>query len=110
MIRLLKLLIAVAAVASAPVSAFAQVWPAAVVAVSPRLIAQERQQTFLVRQDTVRATPAHRTRLAGRPAIKLNADVEPDEIPDVELRAKDTWTDDQGFRVSPTRVGFKSRF
>lgn len=111
MIRPLKLLIAVAAVAAAPVSAFAQVWPATVVAVAPRLIAEERQQTFLVRQDTVRVTPAtHRSRLAGRPALKLKAVVEPDEIPDVELRAKDEWSDDQGFRVSPTRVGFKSRF
>lgn len=109
--RPLKLLIAVAAVAAAPVSALAQTWPATVVAVAPRLMAQERQPTFLVRQDPVSATPApHRARHAGRPALKLNAVIEPDEIPDVELRAKDEWTDDQGFRVSPTRVGFKSRF
>ena len=43
-----------------------------------------------------------------RRAAFVQADAE--DIPEVEIRPKAEWTDDQGFRVSPTRVAFKRRF
>ena len=33
-----------------------------------------------------------------------------DEVPTIEVRAKDAWFDDQGFRATPSRVSFKQRF
>jgi hypothetical protein len=32
------------------------------------------------------------------------------EVPQVDIRAKDAWYDDEGLRASPTKVSFKRRF
>jgi hypothetical protein len=85
-----------------------------VVAAAPRLAAQERKPAFTVHREVNPRRPAGtaptQPRFAGGPALKLNTAAVPDEIPEVEIRAKDAWTDDQGFRLSATRVAFKSRF
>jgi hypothetical protein len=44
-----------------------------------------------------------------RRGLKLDVS-DPEDIPDVEVRAKAEWSDDQGLRVSPTRLAYKSRF
>jgi hypothetical protein len=106
--RPLHLLIA-AAIASAPLPALAQVWPATVAAAAPRMTAQPRVPALTFHRDSVAP------RLAGslptqllRNAPRLAAD--PDDIPVVEVRAKAEWSDDQGLRVGPTRIAYKSRF
>jgi hypothetical protein len=53
--------------------------------------------------DLPRSDPARRA------PLRLSA-AEPDAIPEVDIRAKAEWADDQGFRFSPTRVAFKRRF
>lgn len=105
----LKLLIAIAAVASTPLPALAQAWPATVVASAPQMRSQPRMQAIgLDRVTTVRMTSAPLRR--SNPPLKLAATIEPGPVPEVEVRAKDAWTDDQGFRLSPTKLAFKRRF
>lgn len=109
MYRPLHLLIAAAAIASAPLPALAQVWPATVVAAAPRMTAQPRVPALTVYRDArmLRPTGSPQTQLL-RNAPRLAAD--PDDIPVVEVRAKAEWSDDQGLRVGPTRIAYKSRF
>lgn len=76
-----------------------------------------RQAAF---QTPVRAQPvsfADRQAVAAAPFEKpgprvLNLTVRGDDKlrDEVELRVKDAWTDDEGLRVSPTRVAYKRRF
>ena len=108
--RPLKLLIVVAAVAAAPIPAAAQSWPVSVAASAPRMatapaysfVVTARVARILRRPEAVPPTdPAAGPRVSS---------VEPGVAPQVELRARAEWTDDQGFRVSPTRVAFKRRF
>ena len=71
-------------------------------------------------QRPVRAEPvsfAERQAVAAAPFEKpgprvLNLTVRGDDKlrDDVELRVKDAWTDDQGLRLTPTRVAYKRRF
>jgi hypothetical protein len=71
-------------------------------------------------QAPVRAAPvslADRQAVAAAPFEKpgprvLNLTVRGDDRlrDDVELRVKDAWTEDEGLRVSPTRVAYKRRF
>jgi len=71
-------------------------------------------------QAPVRAQPvsfAERQAVAAAPFEKpgprvLNLTVRGDDRlrDDVELRVKDAWTEDEGLRVSPTRVAYKRRF
>ena len=44
------------------------------------------------------------------PRPSAAAPVDHNEVPEVDIRAKAAWSDDEGFRVSPTRVAFKRRF
>lgn len=106
--RPLKLLLTAALVAAAPGAALAQAWPASVVAAGPKM-AQAPAQA-LVRM-TYDGRPQRRPLEVPptRPRLKLDA-VEIDDVPEVDIRAKDEWTDDQGLRVSPTRLAFKRRF
>jgi hypothetical protein len=110
--RPLHLLIAAAAIASAPLPTLAQTWPATVVAVAPRMTTPSRVPALTIHRDVAVLRPAgvpptqpdHR-------GLKLNAaNADPDDIPEVEIRAKAEWTDDQGLRVGPTRLAYKSRF
>lgn len=108
--RLLKLSLAVACLAAAPLPALAQTWPATVVAAGPHLQAPTVQPLARVDRDPRLLRRA--TRLPPtRPGLRLNlTPIARDDIPEVAIEAKDEWLDDQGLRVSPTRVAFKRRF
>ena len=108
--RPLKLLIAIAAVGSTPLPALAQSWPATVVASAPQMRSQPRTTGLILHRDFIVLRPAGvpPTQPRQRP-LKLTA-ADPSDIPDVDVRAKDAWSDDQGFRVSPTKLAFKRRF
>lgn len=105
--RPLKLILAVTCLTAAPLSAFAQTWPASVVAAAPKmalapartLVRAERAPRPLAR---VNMAPS-----ASRAALRLSA---AEDLPEVDIRPKGEWSDDQGLRVSPTRVAFKRRF
>lgn len=105
------LLIAAAAIASAPLPVLAQTWSATVVAAAPRMTSQPRVPTYVVHRGMTAQRPAEvspsplRTR-----TLKLNPVADAEEIPEVEVRPKAEWSDDQGLRVGPTRLAYKSRF
>ncbi len=109
--RPLKLLMAAVALAATPVSALAQAWPATVVASAPQMRSQPRVPALnLDREATsLRTTPFVVSRAARKP-LKLNATIDPGDAPEVDVQAKDAWTDDEGLRVGPTKVAFKRRF
>jgi hypothetical protein len=110
--RLTTLLIAASALGAAPLPALAQTWPAAVVASAPRAAPAPANALVVLRREEagVRrlpgAPPTDPT--AGRAALKLADSAE--DVPNVDLRPKAEWSDDQGWRASPTRVAFKRRF
>ncbi|WP_296598072.1 hypothetical protein [Phenylobacterium sp.] len=108
--RSLKLLIAAAAAIAIPLPAAAQAWPATVVASAPQLTGQKRLPLTLDAAGVARRGPAQASRSAARPALKLTPPQDLGEIPEVRIQAKDDWFDDQGFRVSPTKLAFKRRF
>jgi len=109
--RPLNLLIAAAAIASAPLPAFAQTWPATVVAAVPRLTAPSRVPALILHRDVTVLRPAGVSPTQPRRGgLWVNAAADPDDIPKVEVRPKAEWSDDQGLRVGPTRLAYKSRF
>ena len=111
MYRPLNLLVAVAAIASAPLTALAQAWPTTVVASAPRLTTAPRVPALNLQRHVTTLYPVDVQPLRQeRRALKLTPSVDPDEIPDVEVRAKAEWSDDQGLRVGPTKLAYKSRF
>ena len=108
----LKLMIVAAAVAAAPIPVLAQTWPAGVVAAGPRMAAAQGQPLVVVVRDARilrRPGGIPPTQPTDRLPLRLSS-VESDEVPLVELRPKDEWTEDEGFSVSATRVAFKRRF
>jgi hypothetical protein len=110
--RPLKYLLAAAAVASAPIPALAQSWPVGVVAGSPRMAAAPARPLVVLNRDSriLRRPYELPPTDPNRPApLRLSA-VEPNQAPEVNIRAKTEWADDQGFRLSPTRLAFKRRF
>ncbi|TAJ69527.1 MAG: hypothetical protein EPO51_22685 [Phenylobacterium sp.] len=109
--RALYLLIAAAAIASAPLPALAQAWPTAVVASAPRLTTPSRVPALIMRRDMIAPSPVGApSTQAERRALKLDDGDDAGDIPEIEVRAKAEWSDDQGLRVGPTRVAYKSRF
>ena len=105
--RSLRLLIAATAIVSAPTAAMAQTWPMAGVAAAPRIAPQSRMAATLERE--VYARPQATTKSV-RPALKLSSTRTVENVPEVEVTAKDDWSDDEGFRVTPTKLAFKRRF
>lgn len=105
--RPLTLMVAVAALGSVPVAALAQAWPATVVGGAPQMTARPLKASS-TRASSLRTADLRRA--AGTRALKMSPSIEAEEVPDVDLRARAEWSDDQGFRVSPTRVAFKRRF
>ena len=113
MTSLPRLLIAATVGVIVPASAMAQAWPAIVVASVPTLAPQSRM--VILRTEALKAAADSSARRAATgPALNLNASrallTQRTEIADVDIRAKSGWSDDQGFRVSPTRVAYKRRF
>lgn len=107
--RPLKIFLAVTCLASAPLPVLAQTWPAGVVAAAPKMAPAPGQARAMARSER---TPKSPRRVNLPPpqsfqALRLSA---ADEIPEVDIRPKGAWSDDEGLRVSPTRVAFKRRF
>lgn len=106
--RLSKFTLALTALALAPVPALGQSRTAAVVASAPRMAAGPARAFVIVQHD-----PRLLRRTNGlpptEPRVKLRLSSAAD-IPDVTIRPKDAWRDDEGFRMSPARVAFKRRF
>lgn len=109
--RRLKLLMVVAAVAVTPASALAQAWPVTVVASAPQMRSQPRVPALNLERETtaLRSTSFVVSRAARKP-LKFNATIDPTDAPEVDVQAKDAWTNDEGFRVGPTKLAFKRRF
>lgn len=104
--RPIALLVAVAALGSAPLAATAQTWPASTTAgatIASQRVVQKAAKASSLRTAELRRAAGHRT-------LSLKPSIEIDSPPDVELRARAEWSDDQGFRVTPNRVAFKRRF
>ncbi len=108
MSRPLSLLIAAAAVAAAPLPALAQTWPSTATAAAPQMRAQPRVSLKAPRQATLDRPALGLARNTNASLILTPSDQ--GESLDVELRPKAEWSDDQGLRVGPTRIGYKSRF
>lgn len=99
-VALLSLLTALAA----PAAADAQTRTAATSAATPQMTARtattERAKPRTPRR-TVDLGQPERARLVGREA---------DEVPNVEIQAKDEWFDDEGLQWKGSKVAFKRRF
>lgn len=99
-----NLVIAAFILAVAPASAIAQTWPGIAVASAPAL-SQIRPSLGALTQSRPRPSPH---------AFALNLKIRKAEpaqtVPDFDVHAKPEWSDDQGFRISLTRVAFKTRF
>lgn len=105
--RPLKLILAVTCLTGAPLSALAQSWPAAVVAAAPKMAPAPARALVRAERDPRALRRLNLAPPASRAALRLSA---ADEIPQVDIRPKGEWSDDEGLRVSPTRVAFKRRF
>lgn len=98
----LPMLIALAA----PAVADAQTPSAATLAAAPQMTARatlptaERTPPRSARRTVELRQPAH-VRLIGREA---------NEVPNVEIQAKDEWFDDEGLQWKGSKVAFKRRF
>lgn len=108
-LNLLKTIaIATLVAGSAPLPALAQTWPASVVAAAPRML--PGRPFVVVRnadRDVRRRNSTRPIDPASRPPALLALS---DEAPQVEVRPKAEWSDDQGWRATPTRIAFKRRF
>jgi len=103
-----KLFLALAALAFAPVPALAQSRTAAVVASAPRMAAGPAQAFVIVEHDA-RLQRRPRSLPPTEPQVKLRLSAA-DETPAVDIRPKDAWREDEGFRVGAGRVAFTRRF
>lgn len=104
--RPLKLILAATCLAAAPLPALAQSWPASVVAGAPKMAPATSHAVVRVERDP---RPHRLPQPPTEPRVKLRLS-SAEEVPQVDVQAKDEWFDDQGLRVSPTRVAFKQRF
>jgi hypothetical protein len=106
--RPLKLLLTAIVATAAPAPVLAQVWPASVVAAGPQMARAPTQALVRIERDgrLLRRPPEVPPT---QPRLKLSA-ADVDDTLEVDIRAKDAWLDDQGLRVSPTRLAFKRRF
>lgn len=104
-------LILIVALAAAPMPALAQAWPTTVVAGSPRMAMTTNTAQTLARAEQDARLQGHVASTPTHPPIRLKLTrVQVDDVPVVEIEPRAEWFDDQGWRVSPTRVAFKRRF
>lgn len=109
--RPLKLLLIAAVTATAPVPALAQAWPTTVVAGGPRMAMTTNTTQALARVEQDANLQGRVANTPIQPPIRLKLTrVQVDDVPVVEIEPRAEWFDDQGWRVSPTRVAFKRRF
>ena len=101
------LVVAAAALGSAPLAA-AQTWPATTTAGVPSIVAVRARAQVQPMASSLHAADLRRA--AGARLLNLKPSIAVDSPPEVDLRARSEWSDDQGFRMTPTRVAFKRRF
>ena len=113
--RTLTLTIGLAVLTAGPVAAFAQARPAAIAsgspAAAPRTVAP--RFTTIERKVVVLRPPGKAPTQPGaarRQVLTFQVPNRLADIPQVELRPKEAWLDDQGLRMSGTRLAFKQRF
>ena len=106
-----------AVLAGVPTAALAQTFPAsAAIVAGVHAFGSDRPVAMTPRRAAAewRAPPAETAPLpTDRPQpLKLPPRIalEDHEVPQVDIRAKAEWTDDQGLRASPTKVSYKHRF
>jgi len=110
--RLLTLVVAAAA-ASTPLPSLAQTRSAAHVATPPRVAGQSPALTTIDRHVIVLRPPGTaptQPAPARRKPLRLGTAAKTGDAPPVQVHAKAAWLDDQGLRLTPTRVAFKRRF
>ena len=105
-----KLLIAAAVVVFTPVSALAQAWPATGLASAPQMRSQPRAPALNFDRNITSFRTAVIPAEPTGPVIKMTRTSDIADVPDVEVRAKDAWSDDDGFRATPNKVAFKRKF
>ena len=106
--RPLTLLIGVLAVTSTPIPTLAQTWPATVVAGAPRMAVNGSPPALTLDRSVIVRRPAGPP--PTQPRLRLQTLAPHAPLADVEIRPKVEWLDDQGLRLTPTRVAFKRRF
>jgi hypothetical protein len=108
--RPLTLLIGVLAVATAPIPTLAQTWPATVVAGAPQMAANGSPPALTIDRSVIVRRPTGTPPPQPRLRLRLQTLAPHAPLADVEIRPKADWLDDQGLRLTPTRVAFKRRF
>ena len=110
--------LALAALAIAPAAALAQTFPAsAVVAVSVHSLGPDTRAFALNDRDAAAQWRPPATQAAPLPTarpqpLKLQPRIAFQDVdaPQVDIRPKAEWSDNQGLRATPTRVTYKQRF
>ena len=94
---------------AAPLPALAQAWPAgAVVSMASVRAPDPRVRAFIVTNLTpAAATPPVQSAPIPPLKVKARSALDADDPPAVDVRAKAEWSDDQGFRATPTKVSYK---
>lgn len=98
---------------TAPAPALAQAWPAgAVVSIASVRAPPPGALAFVVTDPAApRAAPLPRPDVTPPPLrLKTPSALAADNPPQVDVRAKAEWSDDQGFRTTLTKVHYKLRF
>jgi hypothetical protein len=104
-----RFILLIAALSAAPLPALAQVWPAgaAVSVMSVRTPVPQTRTFTVIEREALASAPTSQPRVL---KIKARSALDSDAPPPVDIRAKAEWSDDQGFRASPTKVSYKLRF
>ena len=110
--------LSLAVLAGVPTAALAQTFPAsAAVAASVHSLGPDTRALALNARDAAAEWRAPTTQTSPLPTdrpqpLKLPPRIAlaDGDVPQVDIRAKAEWSDDQGLRASPTKVSFKRRF
>lgn len=103
----LPVLLAAAALAAAPLATHAQPAAPATAASGASKMAARAEAKPAQRTPKLRAVP----RILPAPSVSERlAAPSRDELPDVGVRARAEWFDDQGLRVDGTKIAYRQRF
>ncbi len=106
--RPIVLLVAVAALGSAPLAASAQTWSASTTSGAQKMVASRAVSPTQPKASSLRAADLRRA--AGARVLNLKTSIDIASHPEVDLRPRAEWYDDQGFQLTGKRVGYKRRF
>ena len=110
--------LSLAMLAGAPAAALAQAFPAsAAVVASPHSLRPDTRAIAPIDRGAAAGWRAPATETALPPTARLlplklspRIALAHGDVPQVDIRAKADWSDDQGLRATPTKVSFKRRF